>query len=157
MIRIASIAVSVVSLLLITAIVNGAGKQPAPANPLVVEISAFESTGKVEDSAQLALPPNDAKPLSSIKALIGQDGSFLAEATVGERIIRLSGNVKSSDDNQQRVSLDYSDTSTTGVQSITSMVMLPVGERKAVGGMSRGETRSVLVLTMGEHQPDKKK
>jgi hypothetical protein len=159
MLRISSIIVCVVSLSFIAAIVSGAGNKPAPAPRLVVEISAIQADGKAttQGSDPLAVPEGDFKPSNTIKALAGADGSFLSEATIGDRVIRLSGKLKAAvDEKVWRASVEYSDKSASGIQSITSSIMLPVGESKSLGGLNRGDMRSLLVLTLREDKPAEK-
>lgn len=151
MLRIASIAVSVVSLLFITAIVNGAGNAPTTRAPLVVEVSALRSSGAATSQ------PIAGKPESSIKALADQDGAYLAEVTIGERVVHLSGKLKKAmDEDVWRVELKYSDTSPGNVQSITSNIMTPLEQPKTIGGLNAGDSSTSLVLTLRQNKPDKK-
>ena len=160
MIRFSTIIVCIVSLSLIAAIVSGAGNKPAQPVRVVVEISAIQVQAKAttQGSDPLALPGRRLEAVEHDQGARGADGSFLSEATLGDRVIHLSGKLKSSDDASCGALVEYSDKSTSSVQSmsITSEIMLPLGEAQVLGGMNGGETRSLLVLNLREYKPAEK-
>jgi hypothetical protein len=152
MLRTLSIAIPVISLLLITALVNGAGNAPATPTPapLVVEVSAFQFKGAPTSQ------PIEGKPQSTIKALANQDGEYLAEVHLGDRIMHLSGKIKKAANEEiWRIEVDYSDSAPGNVQSIKSNIMTPLDQPKTIGGMNRGDSSLALALTLRENKPHK--
>ena len=139
------------SLLMISAIVSGAGNAPATRGPVVVEVSAFQFKGVPTSQ------PIEAKPQSTIKAQADQDGAYLAEVTLGDRVVHLSGKIKkATDDEMWRVELNYSDSSPGNVRSITSNIMTPIDQPKTIGGLNASDFSTSLVLTLRQNKPDKK-
>jgi hypothetical protein len=160
MMRFSSVIVVIGSLLLITAIVSGAGNEPAVKRPpLVLEMVSLESNGPTTNEGLDVEPLKlmKGKELSRIEALATQDGPFLAEASVADHVIRFEGKLKSTDDKSYRVEIKYSDKSPSRIQCITSTIMLALDEQKPVGGMNAANYRSLLVFSLREHKPDEKK
>jgi hypothetical protein len=160
LIRFTSTCVVVGSLLLITAIVSGAGNpQPATPAPLIVEMALFESDGPATRPASdlETLMLLNGKELSCIKALAPPDGPFFAEASVGDHVIRLNGSIKTLDQAHYRINIEYTDKSSAGIQSITSIVEARLDDRKSVGGLNAGNARSMIVLSLHKQDPESKK
>jgi hypothetical protein len=156
MIKLASFAVVVGSLLLITAIVSGAdAPQSEKRPPIVLEMVALESNdGTTQPAADLEpLKMIKGKELSKIKALVTEDGPFLAEASVGDHVMTFEGKAKSLDATHVRVNIKYLDKSPAGVREITSLTEVTIGEPKPVAAMNGGHARLMLVLNVSEQKP----
>jgi hypothetical protein len=156
MIKLASFTVVAGSLLLITAIVSGADVPNAEKHPaIVLEMVALESNNATTNPAADLEPLKlmKGKEVSRIKALAGQDGSFLAEASLGDHVMTFEGKIKSLDAKHYRVNVKYCDKSPGGIREITSLVEAAKDEPKAVGAMNAGKSRWMLVLNVSEQKP----
>ena len=118
----------------------------------IVEVRLLEE--KQATQVPATQPSADATMLLAIEALIDPSGNFHASCLVGDKTIRLDGNMKTMSDGARQVKIDFLNQedfhpAARSTESITSHIVMHPGAECVIGGMhSRSAGQRFIVATI---------
>jgi hypothetical protein len=120
----------------------------ARAGDVLIRVQAIESKAKAFTDPPKTLDVKNVKPDLSLETAAPIGGEFLAEMTVGERKVALTGTVKQSGTDPYRLSVDFSDKDGKGQQSLTTFVEVPLDRGRDTGTVLGATGTRTIVLTV---------
>ncbi len=144
------------SLLRTAAILAFLAANALPASADVVEVRVLEgkqaNPPATHPETGISRVPRDAKVVASIEALADAGGAFRAKCVVGGETLRLNGRVTAARDGNRRVQVEFSRRNASGLQEVTTIVILAARGQEVIGVSAGGDSARFTVLTLKEDE-----